>query len=234
MPAPTLPDENVSAREIGMVRRASHDLDKYSADYLHYIYLIECVRQAGERARGRLLDIGCGNKPYRKLFAQVEDYVGSDIVQSSEKMVDVLSVADNIPLPDQSFDCILCTQTIEHVANHHGLLSEAFRLLKPGGTIFLAGPMYWYHHEEPFDFYRFTSHGFRYATERAGFVVEKIEPNGGKWAMLGLVLLHTLPRRYRGRRFVNRFVNAILLRMDRRYFDPSNTSNFFVVAHRPK
>ncbi len=220
-------------REVGLSRIASFSIDKNSADYLHYYYFIPCVERAGQKATGRLLDIGCGNKPYKSLFPHVTEFFGCDVVQSSLNRVDLLCFADNIPLPDQSFDVVLCTQTIEHVANFQGLLREANRLLKPGGTLFLSGPMYWYHHEAPYDFHRFTLYGFRYDVEQAGFIVDQIEPNGGKWSVLGLVILHTLPKQFIGRRKINRLVSEIFLWLDRRNFDPFNTSNFFVTARRP-
>lgn len=220
-------------RPAGLNRISSFSLDPGSVDFLSYYYLVPCVEKAGKEARGRLLDIGCGNKPYQSLFQSVTEYVGCDIVQSSLNKVDILSTADNIPLPDGTFDNVLSTQTIEHVANFPGLLREAFRLLKPNGRLFLSGPMYWYHHEEPYDFFRFTRHGFRYAVEQAGFVADAIEPNGGKWSVLGLVLLHTLPQKFRGRRRVIRYSNSFFLKLDKRNFDPINTSNFFVFAHRP-
>lgn len=233
MPASTLAAPLV--RSPGLGRIASAQIDKNSPDYLFYYYLMPCIDEAGRKARGRLLDIGCGNKPYREKFAGVSEFLGCDVVQSSLNRVDVLCLADAIPLPDQSFDVILCTQTIEHVANFQGLLDEAFRLLKPGGTLFISGPMYWYHHEAPYDFHRFTAYGFRHDLEQAGFAVDKIEPNGGKWSVFGLVTLHTFPKGpwKRVRRAFNRAVSEICLWLDRRDYDPNNTSNFFVTAHRP-
>jgi SAM-dependent methyltransferase len=220
-------------RATELERISSYQIDRATPEFLVYHYLIPCIERAGGQARGRLLDIGCGNKPYQSLFPHVAEFFGCDVVQSSLKRVDLLCYADAIPQPDASFDVILCTQTIEHVANFSGLLREAYRLLKPGGTLFISGPMYWYHHEVPHDFHRFTSYGFRHGLEQAKFTVDHIEPNGGKWSVLGLVILHTLPSGFRGRRTFNRLVNTFFLWLDRRHFDPINTSNFFGTARRP-
>jgi SAM-dependent methyltransferase len=205
---------------------------KSDHNYLSYHYLVPCIQEAGKASRGRLLDIGCGNKPYRKLFPNVTEYIGCDIGQSNMNAVDVICPADKIPLPDSSFDVVISTQTIEHVENYNGLLQEACRLLKSGGILFLSGPMYWYLHEEPYDFHRFTKYGFQRAVERAGFQVQSIEPNGGKWSLLGLVWLHTLPRTF-NRRIVRRLSNGLFLWLDKRDFNPGNTSNYFVTARKP-
>jgi SAM-dependent methyltransferase len=154
-------------------------------------------------------------------------------MQSSLSTVDVLCPADAIPLPDQSFDVVLCTQTIEHIANFPGVLREAYRLLRPGGLFFLSAPMYWHLHEEPYDFFRFTKYGLQVGLEQAGFDVEQVEPNGGKWSLLGLALLHTLPPRLTGWRWFTGFTNSLFLWLDQRQFDAVNTSNYFVTARRP-
>jgi SAM-dependent methyltransferase len=234
MPSPSplaceIPD---SARAIPKSRISGFSFDPSCHDFLVYHYLVPCIRRAGESSRGRLLDVGCGNKPYEKLFPHVAEYIGCDIAQSDRNVVDVLCPADKIPIASESFDVVLSTQTIEHVANYSGLLQEAYRLLKPGGTLLLSGPMYWPLHEEPFDFHRFTKYGFRTACENAGFDVQEIAPNGGKWSVLGLAIIHTLPR-WLSRGITRRLVNGLFLWLDQKDFDPISTSNYFVTARRP-
>lgn len=220
-----------ATRAPGLGRISGHQFGQDCLDYLVYRYLVPCISRAGSRARGRLVDIGCGNTPYRDLFPHVDAYVGCDVAQSSDNRVSVVCRADAIAFREQSFDVALCTQTIEHVANYPGLLREAHRLLRPGGTLHVSGPMYWYLHEEPYDFYRFTKYGFTAALEDAGFIVDEVEPNGGKWSVLGLVFLHTIPRRFKRPVFI-RVINRLFVWLDKRQYDPISTSNYFVTAHR--
>jgi len=84
----------------------------------------------------RVLDIGCGFKPYKELFKG--EYVGIDYTADSE--ADIVCDSAHIPLPDSQFDAIICTQTLPHVPNLLGTVAEMKRLLKPGGLAFVSVP----------------------------------------------------------------------------------------------
>lgn len=219
-----------------------------STEFLVYHYfqrdLIAAIQQY---AKGKLLDIGCGNKPYASVVNQfVNSYVGCDIVQSSNNSVDVICEATNIPLPGDSFDTVLSTQTIEHVEDHQQLVNEAYRLIDDGGYFILSGPMYWPLHEEPYDFFRFTKHGFTYILNKAGFQVVEIKSNGGKWALCGQVIMQTLfpeirkSKRIKWRllRFVFNLaggvkgINKFFLKMDDGAKNEVSTLNYVVVARK--
>lgn len=223
-------------------------ISRRSFYYLVYVPLIRTLNCATKQyASGVLLDIGCGNKPYEKMVSdKVEKYVGCDIVQSSENRVDVLCPANKIPLDDKTFDTVFSTQTIEHVEDHQGLVNEAYRLLKSGGYFIVSGPLYWHLHEEPYDFFRFTKHGFKYILEKSGFEVIEILPNGGTWATTGQAIIHSFS-------FVNKegnwfikfskkvffklrihvFVNWLFEWLDKKDYNPINTMNYVVVAKKP-
>ena len=85
---------------------------------------------------GRLLDFGCGNKPYECLF-QCEEYIGCDIYESghnsNDKKVDVFYDGHTLPFNSESFDTILITQVLEHVQNFDEIFKELVRVLKKNG-----------------------------------------------------------------------------------------------------
>ena len=200
--------------------------------YLHLSYIFEALRGASEYVHGRVIDLGCGNKPYRELFPAVTEYFGCDVVQSSNTVVDLICDVTDVPLDDDSFDTAFSSQVIEHVSKPQNLCNEAYRLLRKGGYFVLAGPMYWHLHEEPYDFYRFTKHGFKHLLEEAGFEVVKITANGGKWAMVGLVAIHGITGTRFQRPFVIRSINKIFGWADKRAYDEINTSNYVIVARK--
>jgi SAM-dependent methyltransferase len=216
-------------------------------NYLVYLsFHRELFASIQQYAKGKLLDIGCGNKPYKTWTeGKITSYIGCDIVQSSANKVDVLCQANNIPLENESFETVLSTQTIEHLEDYQGMVNEAFRLLKKDGNFILSGPFYWHLHEEPYDFYRFTKHGFKYILEKAGFEILQIKENGGAWATLGLMLNHTFSfqnpsanKIAKGIKYVfrklnlHKIVNRIFSYLDKKDFNPINTINYVVVAKK--
>ncbi len=121
--------------------------------------------------KGRLLDIGCGSKPYKKLFV-VDEYVGLDIdseITRKRNLAEVLYDGKLFPLPSNSFDSALCNQVLEHVFNPDEFLSEIYRVLKPNGKLLLTLPFVWDEHEQPYDYARYSSFGLKSLLEKNGF-----------------------------------------------------------------
>jgi SAM-dependent methyltransferase len=123
--------------------------------------------------KGRLLDIGCGSKPYKELFV-VDEYVGLDIdseITRKRNLAEVLYDGKLFPLPSNSFDSALCNQVLEHVFNPDEFLSEIYRVLKPNGKLLLTLPFVWDEHEQPYDYARYSSFGLKSLLEKNGFHV---------------------------------------------------------------
>lgn len=122
---------------------------------------------------GRLLDVGCGSKPYRTLFS-TEDYVGLEIDSAYARergFADLYYDGRRFPLDDASFDVILCNQVLEHVFNPDEFLQEIARVLKPGGKLLLTVPFVWDEHEQPYDYARYSSFGLRHLLSQHGLTI---------------------------------------------------------------
>ena len=220
-------------REENIGRLKNYKTDVNDKWFLHHRSLFVDLEEAASHAHGKLLDIGCGNKPYKHIFEnRIAEYIGCDVVQSSERCVDIICQADSIPIKNNAIDTILCTQVLEHVADHRGLLRETFRLLQKGGVLILSCPMYWPLHEEPYDFFRFTEHGLRYLLESAGFVIHKIKCNGGKWALCGQVIIHTIDNTRLYNPFLVKMINHFFAYMDDRRQSYTNPMNYVLVAYK--
>lgn len=141
----------------------------------------------------RILDAGAGNAPYAELFAHC-DYVTADwpnSVHAGGRRADIVASLDSLPVDAESFEAVLCTEVIEHVARPDVVLFELQRVLAPNGRICLTAPFVWPLHEEPYDFYRYTSHSLEQMFEQAGFVDTLVEPRGGYLSTLGQIAAMT-------------------------------------------
>jgi SAM-dependent methyltransferase len=135
---------------------------------------------------GRLLDVGCGTKPYQSLFA-VDDYIGLDIdcdASRKQGVADYFYDGNAFPFADASFDAVLCNQVLEHVFNPDGFLEGIVRVLKPGGKLLLTVPFVWDEHSQPYDYARYSSFGLRALLEKQGLKVLQQKKMGADASIL--------------------------------------------------
>lgn len=196
--------------------------------------------------RGRLLDIGCGEKKKQYLIGDcVEEYVGLDHKDSLHSLaqVDIIGTAYDIPVPADSFDSILCTAVLEHLEDPQRALKESFRVLRPGGHALYTVPLFWHVHEAPRDFYRYTRYGLEHIFREAGFDVVEISSLSGFWLTFGSewsYYLHSVAGRRlsvisRALTTLNNLVFPLLDRMDRKHHHASSDWTWlYVVVARKK
>jgi SAM-dependent methyltransferase len=153
----------------------------------HPLYLIrtELYRKIAAHApklTGRMMDFGCGLKPYQGLFP-VSEYIGVDYQAEGETYeqgkVDVFYDGKTLPFPDNHFDSIFSSEVFEHIFNLPEIMRELQRVLKPGGRILVTCPFAFGEHEVPSDYARYTSFAMRHMFEQHGFRVLACEKTGG-------------------------------------------------------
>lgn len=163
--------------------RAWHGRQQFHPGRLGWLvnpfYFARCGLREGlveffPQLRGRVLDAGCGSKPYRE-FIPATDYVGMEIDTPRTResfSADVYYDGLHFPVADMSFDGVLCSQVFEHVFTPEVFLREIYRVLKPNGALVLTVPFTWDEHEQPYDYARYSSFGLSAALEKAGFQIE--------------------------------------------------------------
>lgn len=137
--------------------------------------LYENIRAFAFQISGRILDVGCGRKPYEHLFKNCTEYIGMDIDNPghdhTNEKIDVYYDGKIFPFEDKSFDAVLTNQVFEHVFNPDNFMREIFRVLKPGGKLLLTVPFVWDEHEQPNDFGRYSSFGLTHILKQNGFSI---------------------------------------------------------------
>ena len=110
---------------------------------------------------GKILDVGCGNSPFRHLLdPATSTYQGIDVPQADSfgyRNPDTVYFDGRvIPFADGSFDAVMCTEVLEHVADPTDLIREMHRVLKPGGFAVITIPWSARFHYQPHDYHRYT------------------------------------------------------------------------------
>jgi SAM-dependent methyltransferase len=185
----------------------------------------------------RVLDFGCADAHYRSIFAPGIRYVGADIAGNAAADVEV-NEAGRLPLEDESFDGILSTQVLEHVANPSRYLDECFRMLRPRGRLLLSTHGIMVLHPDPIDYWRWTSDGLRHQIHESGLRVVSFEGVMGLSAT-GIQLFQDatwghLPRLLRTPYAL--FLQTLIAICDRLQSDRSRRYNalvYLVVAEKP-
>lgn len=162
-----------------------------------------------------VLDAGAGASPYRKLFRHAK-YEAADFAQLPGRYAPLDYVCDltDIPVDDDRFDRIICNQVLEHLPEPGAALIELNRVLKPGGRILLTAPLYFYEHQVPYDFYRYTRYALRRLFEQAGFEIDRIDWLEGYFGTVSYAfqqMFGALPRSFREIRQIERGWRLIYL-----------------------
>lgn len=168
----------------------SRQLDRYHVR----TSILEALQAILGRFEGTLLDVGCGQMPYKTLLtkppSRVTRYIGLDLESNPiyENQPDITWLEGRIPLDSNIIDCTICTEVLEHSPEPEAVLTEIHRVLKPGGLLFFTVPFLWPLHDVPYDEYRYTPFSLRRHLTASGFGDIEIRAMGGWDASLAQML----------------------------------------------
>jgi ubiquinone/menaquinone biosynthesis C-methylase UbiE len=137
---------------------------------------------------GNVLDIGCGQSPYRFLLnKKTVSYFGIDITDAEKfdyKNPEIIPFnGQDIPFDSEKFDAFLCTEVLEHVENYQKLTDEMYRILKRNGKGVVTIPWSARYHYIPWDFFRYTPSSLISIFKKFSSV--EIKPRGTDIAVIG-------------------------------------------------
>jgi 2-polyprenyl-3-methyl-5-hydroxy-6-metoxy-1,4-benzoquinol methylase len=159
-------------KEVGIGSRLMADL---VAERYHY--------NLRQHAKGMLLDLGCGKVP---LYCAYRDYVTDNIcvdwentLHKNEYLDFECDLTGVLPFKEGEFDTIILSDVLEHIPQPEHLWKEMSRILSIEGKIIMNVPFYYWLHEHPHDYYRYTHFALRRFVEGSGLRLIHIESIGG-------------------------------------------------------
>jgi SAM-dependent methyltransferase len=214
--------------------------------------LVRWLREEARRAhddlgRYRMLDVGCGVKPYEALFAPfAASYIGVDPVENPR--AELQGSVEALPVEDGSFDLVLCAQVLEHCDDPAQAVRELRRVTTPGGRVLASTHGVMSYHPSPTDYWRWTHTGLaKLFTENAVWSSVRVMPGSGTTACVGMIVSMNLDLFFRRAHLgwvarplvatINRFAEAVDGR-GAQLRDPAQGgtlfANFHVVAEVPR
>lgn len=170
----------VYSRLPGFLKRRINPLDYAIEDFVK--------TAAAAEVKQKVLDAGAGEARFavyfsRHFYLALDACVGNSLWDYSR--IQVVGDLAALPLRDGAVDSVLNIQVLEHVKDPGMVIRELHRVLKPGGRLYLTAPQGWGEHQQPHDFYRFTSFALRDLLTKGEFKEIEIEPLGGYFHYLG-------------------------------------------------
>jgi SAM-dependent methyltransferase len=142
-----------------------------------------------------VIDISSGAKPYFKYFSHC-NYVSHEFKgniniiddfrnEQNKKNHDIYSDIDNIPVDDNTYDLVLCTEVFEHIPEPIKAMKELVRICKKNGKILLTAPFTSGIHQQPYHFYSgFSPYFYKYLKEIYNLQIIDFKSQGDFYLLL--------------------------------------------------
>lgn len=185
--------------QLGYQQKHLRKAFQFLGPLLYRVFLLQATYGAGAKfphyvAGGRALDVGCGSGAFLATLKRHGWKVqGVDISELSAKrakeLLDVDVFAGNLEeakFAGNSFDFISMNHSLEHLSDLNETLTELFRILKPGGVLYIEVPnviskscrtskKYWFHWDSPRHLFAFSPTTLRQLLEKHDFRISRLE-----------------------------------------------------------
>jgi len=201
-------------------------------------WLLPLLEAWGKEIAGVVVDVGCGESPFRHYFKRASAYVRIDRVPSEKGVIhgDLRS----LPFYDNTVDAVLLFQVLADLPDPIQALHEVRRVLRPGGKVIVFESMAYPEHDMPDDYYRIMPAGLEWIADRVGLETDRTERLGGlftRWTiLLNKYLFSTmsrLPLMGSVALFGKGALNLICFSLDRILVRPSLASDYLTRLTKP-
>lgn len=145
---------------------------------------------------GIMIDIGGSKSSSYQGIIPLDRFNRVDTVNVvAESGANIIADAASIPVADNSYDCALCLNLLEHVEDPRSVLLEMKRILKDGGVGYVYIPFLMRVHPDPTDYQRLTPQGLERDIHAAGLDIIEMKPAAGGPFIAAISQVHfLLPR----------------------------------------
>ena len=141
---------------------------------------------AGLSFTGRVLDIGGGGRADYGHRLRIDGRLESLNIDPGMRPDHLHDLSLPLPFADGSFDAVVSFNTLEHVPDDRLVVTEALRVLRPGGRLLVTVPWLFRVHASPWDFQRRTPHWWRSGLIAAGADPASVVIDPLGWSVLTL------------------------------------------------
>jgi SAM-dependent methyltransferase len=154
---------------------------------MHKAMMIRKLKTISPSIKGRWLDIGAGDQPYKIFFSGTEEYLttntkrhykGNDLEKIEKRTSYWIEDGKSLPMPDNSLDGVACFQVLSVIDKPEAFFKEIQRVLKPGGKLILTTDFIYPVWSDE-DRYRHTAYNLEQLAITNGFHKTTIESFGG-------------------------------------------------------
>ncbi|MFP4486353.1 MAG: class I SAM-dependent methyltransferase [Campylobacterales bacterium] len=185
----------------------------------------------------KILDAGAGELANKKNCTHL-NYVSQDFCQYNGEgdstalqtqewdtsKIDIVSDITSIPVENESFDVIICTEVLEHLPDPILALKEFHRILKNNGELIITAPFCSLTHFAPYHFYSgFNKYFYTHHLSNLNFDILEITPNGNFFEYIAQELRRTKNISKRYSRPIASFILKSILKVNLYIFNKFNT-----------
>ena len=153
-------------------------------NYLNWKWLKKSMQKPVKYIKGICVDIGSGHSPYKEMILPyVDKYIAIDKKETHQVMFksskeEYLEGDVKKPFNDNSIDCVVFTQVLEHIDEPFRALDEIKRVLKKEGILILSVPFIYQAHAIPYDYFRFSEYALKKIMRKYNFEIIELHYQG--------------------------------------------------------